>query len=83
ITAIINPNDANFFDLAQELMSGKKKHIDINVPMRHADGHYVWMRIRAEVTEEEEPHLVGISYDISEQRQFAEQTAQADLRIRD
>ncbi|WP_375649187.1 ATP-binding protein [Bartonella sp. OT172YNZD] len=83
ISAIINPNDANFFDLAQELMSGKKKHIDINVPMRHADGHYVWMRIRAEVTEEEEPHLVGISFDISEQRQLAEQTAQADLRIRD
>ncbi|WP_375696755.1 ATP-binding protein [Bartonella sp. AC70YNML] len=83
ISAIINPNDANFFDLAQELMSGKKKHIDINVPMRHADGHYVWMRIRAEVTEEDEPHLVGISFDISEQQQLAEQTAQADLRIRD
>ncbi|WP_455477340.1 PAS domain-containing sensor histidine kinase [Bartonella sp. B41] len=83
IAAIINPNDANFFDIAQELMSGKKKHIDINVPMRHADGHYVWMRIRAEITEEEEPHLVGISFDISEQRQFAEQTAQANLRIRD
>ncbi|CAK01175.1 sensor histidine kinase [Bartonella tribocorum] len=83
ISAIINPNDANFFDLAQELMGGKKKHIDINVPMRHADGHYVWMRLRAEVTEEEEPHLVGISFDISEQQQLAEQTAQADLRIRD
>ncbi|EJF92866.1 PAS domain-containing protein [Bartonella taylorii] len=83
ITAIINPNDANFFDLAQELMSGKKKHIDINVPMRHADGHHVWMRIRAEITDEEEPHLVGIAFDISEQRQLAEETAQADLRIRD
>ncbi|WP_019219725.1 ATP-binding protein [Bartonella florencae] len=83
ITAIINPNDANFFDLAQELMGGQKKHIDINVPMRHADGHYVWMRIRAEVTDEKEPHLVGIAFDISEQRQFAEETAQADLRIRD
>ncbi len=83
ITAIINQNDANFFDLAQELMGGQKKHIDINVPMRHADGHYVWMRIRAEVTDEEEPHLVGIAFDISEQRQLAEETAQADLRIRD
>lgn len=83
ISAIINPNDANFFDLAQELMGSKKKHIDINVPMRHADGHYVWMRLRAEITEEEEPHLVGISFDISEQQQLAEQTAQADLRIRD
>ncbi|MET3589405.1 two-component system cell cycle sensor histidine kinase PleC [Bartonella silvatica] len=83
ITAIINPSDANFFDLAQELMSGKKEHIDINVPMRHANGHYVWMRIRAEVMNEEEPHLVGIVFDISEQRQLAEETAQADLRIRD
>ncbi|AQX18679.1 MULTISPECIES: ATP-binding protein [unclassified Bartonella] len=83
ITAIIDPKDANFFELAQELMESKKKHIDINVPMRHAEGHYVWMRIRAEVTDEEEPHLVGISFDISEQHQFAEQTAQADLRIRD
>ncbi|WP_336276315.1 sensor histidine kinase [Bartonella sp. CB178] len=84
ITAIIDPNDANLFDLAQELMSGKQKYIDINVPMRHADGHYVWMRIRAEIIEEEEePHLVGISFDISEQRQLAEKTAQADLRIRD
>ncbi|AQX27668.1 MULTISPECIES: sensor histidine kinase [unclassified Bartonella] len=83
ITAIIDPKDANFFELAQELMSGEKKHIDINVPMRHAEGYYVWMRIRGEVTDEKEPHLVGISFDISEQRQFAEQTAQADLRIRD
>ncbi|MCL6229390.1 sensor histidine kinase [Bartonella bilalgolemii] len=83
ITAIIDPKDANFFELAQELMDNKKKHIDINVPMRHAEGYYVWMRIRAEVTDEEEPHLVGISFDISEQHQFVEQTAQADLRIRD
>lgn len=83
ITTIIDPNDANFFDLAQELVSGQKKHIDINVPMRHADGHYVWMRIRAEVTDDEEAHLVGFAFDISEQRQLAEKTAQADLRIRD
>ncbi|MHC5306707.1 sensor histidine kinase [Bartonella sp. LJL80] len=83
ITAIINPADADLYELARGLMSGEKDHIDINVPMRHADGHYVWMRIRAEVAEGEEAHLVGISFDISEQHQFAEQTAQADLRIRD
>lgn len=83
ITSIINPADADLYELARGLMSGEKDHIDINVPMRHADGHYVWMRIRAEVAQEEEAHLVGISFDISEQHQFAEQTAQADLRIRD
>ncbi|WP_295962712.1 ATP-binding protein [uncultured Bartonella sp.] len=83
ITSIINPADADLYELARDLMSGEKDHIDINLPMRHADGHYVWMRIRAEVAQEEEAHLVGISFDISEQHQFAEQTAQADLRIRD
>ena len=83
ITSIINPADADLYELARDLMSGEKDHIDINIPMRHADGHYVWMRIRAEVAQEEEAHLVGISFDISEQHQFAEQTAQADLRIRD
>lgn len=83
ITSIINPADADLYELARGLMNGEKDHIDINIPMRHADGHYVWMRIRAEVAQEEEAHLVGISFDISEQHQFAEQTAQADLRIRD
>ena len=83
ITSIINPADADLYELARDLMSGEKDHIDINLPMRHADGHYVWMRIRAEVAQEEEAHLVGIAFDISEQHQFAEQTAQADLRIRD
>ncbi|WP_412057748.1 PAS domain-containing sensor histidine kinase [Bartonella sp. DGB2] len=83
VAEIINPNDADLYELGRELMNGEKDYIDINIPMRHAGGHYVWMRIRAEMAEGEEPHLVGISFDISEQHQFAEQTARADLRIRD
>lgn len=83
INAIINPADADLYEIAQRVMAGETDHIDINVPMHHADGHYVWMRIRAELSEGEEPHLVGISFDVSEQHQFAEETAQADLRIRE
>ncbi|EJF90591.1 sensor histidine kinase [Bartonella tamiae] len=83
ITEIINPNDADLYDLARGLLEGENDHIDINVPMRHANGYNVWMRIRAEIDDGEEPHLVGISFDISEQQQFAEETAQAELRIRD
>lgn len=83
INSIIDPVDADLYEIARRVMSGESDHIDINVPMRHADGHYVWMRIRAEITESDEPHLVGISFDISEQHQFAEETAQADSRIRE
>lgn len=83
VAAVVDPKDFDLYDVARRAMSGEMDHIDINVPMRHSDGHHVWMRIRAEVAGSDEPHLVGISFDVSEQHKFAEQTAQADLRIRD
>lgn len=83
VASIIDPADLDLYEVARRAMSGEMDYIDINVAMRHADGRAVWMRIRAEVVEGDEPHLVGISFDISEQQQFAEQTAKADLRIRD
>jgi len=83
VASIIDPADLDLYDIARRAMSGEVDYIDINVAMRHANGRPVWMRIRAEVAKGDEPHLVGISFDISEQQQFAEQTAKADLRIRD
>lgn len=83
VASIVDPVNFDLYDVARRAMGGEMDHIDVNVPMRHSDGHFVWMRIRAEVTEGEEPHLVGISFDVSEQHRFAEQTAKADLRIRD
>jgi len=83
VAAIIEPCDFDLYDTARRAMSGELDHIDVKVPMRHAKGSLVWMRIRAEVSEGAEPHLVGISFDISEQHLFVEQTARADLRIRD
>ncbi|UXN04185.1 ATP-binding protein [Bartonella sp. HY406] len=83
VAAVVDPKDFDLYDVARRAMNGEVDHIDINVPMRHSDGHNVWMRIRAEVAGSDEPHLVGISFDVSEQHQFAEQTAKADRRIRD
>ncbi|AQS41501.1 MAG: PAS domain S-box-containing protein [Candidatus Tokpelaia hoelldobleri] len=83
IMTIIDPADIDLYDIAQRAMEGEISQIDEKVAMRHADGHCVWMRIRAEVTDSDEPHLVGISFDISEQQELAEQTEQADMRIRD
>lgn len=83
VASVIEPENFDLYDVALRAMSGNMDHIDVNVPMRHSDGHYVWMRIRAEVVGHDEPHLVGISFDVSEQHQFAEQAAKADRRIRD
>ena len=53
--------------------------------MRHADGHWIWIRARAEVVADadDEPHLVGIAVDVTEQRRLAEASRTADLRLRD
>lgn len=83
VASIIDPADLDLYEIARRAMSGEMDQVDINVAMRHANGRPVWMHIRAEVVKGNEPHLVGISFDISEQHRFAEQTAKADLRIRD
>ncbi len=54
--------------------------------MRHADGHWVWLRARCElVRQPNDPglHLIGIAVDITEQKSLAEKTAAADMRLRD
>jgi len=75
--------ELDLYSLAEGVLRGEIDHLDINVPMRHANGQLIWMRLRAQINQNQSPHLVGISFDISEQQDFAEQTAQADLRIRD
>ena len=54
--------------------------------MRHADGHWVWLRARCELVRQAgEPglHLIGIAVDITEQKSLVEKTVAADMRLRD
>src|SRR5690349_15983448 len=54
--------------------------------MRHADGHWVWLRARCElVRQPSEPGLllIGIAVDITEQKNLVEKTVAADMRLRD
>ena len=60
--------------------------IDHAFRMRHADGHWVWLRARCELVSpprEPGPHLIGIAVDITEQKSLVEKTVAADLRLRD
>ncbi|WP_439273302.1 PAS domain-containing sensor histidine kinase [Pseudochrobactrum sp. HB0163] len=83
VAAIVNPVDGDLYEIATQVMSGELRQVDKVLRMRHADGTWVWMRVRAEIAREGDVHLVGIAFDVSEQHRFAQATAEADLRIRE
>jgi two-component system cell cycle sensor histidine kinase PleC len=86
VSALVHPDDAQLYDLATELADAKMTAIDHDFRMRHADGHWVWLRARCElVRQPHEPgvHLIGIAVDITEQKSLVEKTVAADMRLRD
>ncbi len=86
VSRLVHPDDIELYQLAVQLADARASTIDHEFRMRHADGHWVWLRARCELVRqpgEREPHLIGIAVDISEQKNLAEKTAAADLRLRD
>jgi len=86
ISALTHPDDIDLYQLAESLLETGETTVDRMFRMRHANGEWVWLRARAEVQTEPgiaEPHLIGICIDVTEQKQLAEQSRTADLRLRD
>jgi two-component system cell cycle sensor histidine kinase PleC len=86
VASLVHPDDTNLYDIAREIADKPGRTIDRVFRMKHADGHWVWLRARAEVVPQpngEPPHLVGIAVDVTEERRLAERTATADMRLRD
>jgi two-component system, cell cycle sensor histidine kinase PleC len=86
IDALVHPHDGDLSHVAEMLAASRAKAIDHTFRIRHAKGHWVWLRARAEIVREgpnEPAHLVGIAIDTSEQKILAERTATADMRLRD
>ena len=85
VEALVHPDDNSLYRLAEALLSHSKTTVDHAFRMRHKKGHWVWLRARGQVIQEEGcgPHLVGIAVDITEQKQLAQRTETADLRLRD
>ena len=85
VAELIHPDDADLVDLANQLIVAGHGQMDREFRMRHVDGHWVWLRTRAEVVRDtqEELHLVGIAVDVTEQKQLDEASRLADLRLRD
>ncbi|HXD46563.1 MAG TPA: ATP-binding protein [Pseudolabrys sp.] len=86
VSALVHPDDAQLYELASELADATVTSIDHDFRMRHADGHWVWLRARCElVRQPHDPglHLIGIAVDITEQKTLVERTVAADMRLRD
>ena len=86
VNALVHPEDVRLYDLAVELADATATTIDHAFRMRHADGHWVWLRARCElVRQPNDPglHLIGIAVDITEQKSLVEKTVAADMRLRD
>ncbi len=84
VAAIIHPDDGDLYEIANRIASHEIDQVDQVFRMRHADGHWVWMRTRAQVVDADSPdvHLIGIAVDVTEQYRLAEASEAADMRLR-
>jgi len=86
VNALVKSDDIDLFAIADQLISGELDHIDRTFRMQHTDGHWIWLRVRCELSQGSSDtglHLIGIAVDITEQKSLAEKTVEADLRLRD
>jgi two-component system cell cycle sensor histidine kinase PleC len=86
VSALVHPDDMQLYELASELADARMTYVDHAFRMRHASGHWVWLRARCElVRQPNDPglHLIGIAVDITEQKHLVERTVAADMRLRD
>jgi two-component system, cell cycle sensor histidine kinase PleC len=86
VNALVKSDDIDLFAVADQLISSKIGHIDQTFRMQHTDGHWIWLRVRCELSQgpsDASLHLIGIAVDITEQKSLAEKTVEADLRLRD
>ncbi len=82
---LMHPDDGNLYTLARAISKTGARQVDQVFRMRHAKGHYVWMRARAQVirTNAGAAHVIGIAMDVTEQHRLAQRYAEADQRLAD
>ncbi|WP_230171031.1 ATP-binding protein [Rhizobium sp. CECT 9324] len=82
---LMHPADGNLYALARSVGRGSSRQIDQVFRMRHAQGHYVWLRARAQIICSNTGclHVIGIAMDVTEQHRLAQRYAEADQRLAD
>src|SRR3974377_1123160 len=85
-STLVHPDDVQLYSLATELAESRVTSIDHAFRMRHANGHWVWLRARCDLVAQPDDHglhLIGIAVDIPQQKRLGEKTVAADMRLRD
>ncbi len=81
---MMHSEEGNLYELARSVGCGDLRQIDQIFRMRHAHGHYVWLRARAQVIRTSNgPRVIGIAMDVTEQHRLAQRYAEADQRLAD
>jgi two-component system cell cycle sensor histidine kinase PleC len=86
VTKRIHPEDAKIDVLTESLLKGESKVFDQEFRMRHVDGHWVWLRARAALApgkKADEPHLVGVVFDVTRQKKLDLMNREAEVRLKD
>ncbi|MBI2719373.1 MAG: PAS-domain containing protein [Rhizobiales bacterium] len=82
----LHPDDAQLEQVVESLLRGELSVFDREFRMRHEDGHWVWLRARAALAAGEtgdQQHLIGIVFDISQQKITDRLNMEAELRLKD
>ncbi|MEX0853574.1 MAG: ATP-binding protein [Bauldia sp.] len=85
VSRLIHPDDGDLLALVETLHNAGETTVDRMFRMRHADGRWIWLRVRAELVDLDtaEPHLIGIAVDVTEQMRLVERSRTADIRLSD
>ncbi len=85
VRALIHPDDGDLMAVVEALYDSRQSTLDRMFRIRHADGHWIWLRVRAELMDRDtpDPHLIGIAVDVTEQMRLVERSKTADIRLSD
>ncbi|MBD9371548.1 PAS domain-containing protein [Rhizobium sp. ARZ01] len=80
---LMHPDDDGIYQVARAVAKGEARQVDQVFRMRHADGHYVWLRARAQLIRmgSGRTHMIGIAMDVTEQHRLAQRYQEADQRL--
>jgi two-component system, cell cycle sensor histidine kinase PleC len=86
LNALIHPQDGDLSVIAEMVSVSRARSVDHEFRAQHADGRWIWLRARAQIVQDADDsgrHLVGIAVDVSQEKALADETATANMRLRD
>ena len=86
IAARQHPQDMPLDQMVETMLREGRGSFDHEFRLRHAAGHWVWLRARGAMTRSanaDAPHLVGIAIDITAQKKADKANREAETRLRE